>query len=115
MNQTIWFRDHDEVSATPKQCASVNFKDYNKAQAAVDDVETVGDGRISPYVPWSYDAAIALAQGIDRVYNPGHYSDEPDRDASLLDPDPNNQPAWGDLLYETMGCQIQGILWRGCF
>ena len=74
----------------------MNFKDYNKAQAAVDDVETVGMAEYR-HTCLGPTTAIALAQGIDRVYNPGHYSDEPDRDASLLDPDPNNQPAWKSL------------------
>ena len=103
LGQSVWSRDHDGDAQTPEKCASVNFTDYNSAQAAADAVEDGNwDGKISTYVPWAYDAAIAIAQGLDRVFNPGNYSDEPERDALLGAPDPSKQPAWGDLLYATM-------------
>ena len=102
LGKHIWMRDHDGEANTASLCASVNFQDYDRDQAAANAVETTGDGRVSPYVPWAYDAAITIAQGIDRIYNPSSYSDEPTRDSSQPYPNPYVQPAFGDLLYDTM-------------
>ena len=64
----IWQSDHDLDPATPKKCTAVNFSDYSEAEANAMSPESSGDGRISTYVPYSYDTAITVAKGLDSLF-----------------------------------------------
>ena len=57
-------------SATGCACFAVNFTDYSSAdyvQGSTYNPESSGDGRISTYVPYAYDALITVAQGLHKM------------------------------------------------
>lgn len=67
-NNLIWQVDHDGDSTTTKKCVAVDFNDYDRDEAAAFVPETIGDGRISNYVPYSYDVGLAIANGIHNLF-----------------------------------------------
>ena len=60
--------DHDGNPNTIEKCVSVNFTDFSKADADAFNFESLGDGRISPYVPYTYDAVISAAKGFHSLF-----------------------------------------------
>ncbi len=68
LREFIWNRDHDGDPHTDPVCASVNFSDYSRDEADAHAPESVGDGRISTYVPYAYDATMAVAVGLHLLF-----------------------------------------------
>ena len=64
----IWKRDHDGDTSTPSKCVAVDYADYDLEEAKLYAPETKGDGRISPYVTYAYDAALTVAHGLHRLF-----------------------------------------------
>ena len=75
LGRDIWLADHDLKASTPKKCAAVNFSDYSRDDADAMRPESTGDGRISTYVPYAYDAAIAIAKGLHSLFNSKEWRD----------------------------------------
>ena len=69
VNHSIWRSDHDNDPATPDKCTAVDYADYDKAQAANYEPESGGDGRISNYVPYTYDTALVIAHGLHNLFS----------------------------------------------
>ena len=68
-NQTVWQSDHDLDPSTPRKCTAVNFTEYDRVSAAAMLPEQgQGDGRISTYVPYAYDAMITVALGLHGLF-----------------------------------------------
>lgn len=68
IQQFSWMRNHDRDSDTFRICAEVNFSDYSRTEASSFVPETTGDGRVSTYVPYAYDATVAAAVGLHLLY-----------------------------------------------
>jgi ABC-type branched-subunit amino acid transport system substrate-binding protein len=83
-----WIRDDDQDETTPNVCSAVKFSDYNHNDAASRLAETSGDGRVSPYTTWSYDAFITIAHALHAMVSDSNAAG------------PNEQPNWGDQLWE---------------
>lgn len=69
-NRSIWIRP---LSSSTRRCAAVNFSDYDREAAQEYRVETEGDGRISSYVPYAYDSAMAIAHGLHDLFTSSTY------------------------------------------
>ena len=69
-NRSIWIRP---FSSSTHRCVAVNFSDYNREAARNYRVEAEGDGRISAYVPYAYDSAIAIAHGLHDLFTTSAY------------------------------------------
>ncbi len=67
-NRSLWRSDHDLDPSTPPKCTAVDFSEYDLASAAAMQPEQQGDGRISTYVPYAYDAAISVALGLHGLF-----------------------------------------------
>lgn len=64
----VFLVDHDVDSSTPDVCAAVDFEDYVVTDANAHIAESGGDGRISMYVPFAYDATIMIAHGLHALF-----------------------------------------------
>ena len=64
----VWLVDHDVNSSTPDKCAAIDFNDYIKEEAEAYVAESSGDGRISMYVPFAYDATLMIATGLHSLF-----------------------------------------------
>ena len=64
----VWVRNHDRDFDTIPICAQVNFSDYSRDEASSLVPETTGDGRVSTYVPYAYDATVAAAFGLHNLF-----------------------------------------------
>jgi hypothetical protein len=68
LGKNVWLVDHDTNPLTPDKCAAIDFNDYVEEEASSYFAESSGDGRISMYVPFAYDATIMVATGLHSLF-----------------------------------------------
>ena len=78
--QYIWKSDHDSNPSTLMKCTAVDFTDYNRLEATEYLPETSGDGRISNYVPYSYDSLLVAAYGLHDHFQSAEWKNAAEND-----------------------------------
>ena len=75
LGRNVWLVNHDQDTSTPDKCAAVDFNDYSTQEATTYVAESMGDGRISMYVPFAYDSLVMVAYGLHSLYSSDKWKD----------------------------------------